>query len=611
MTQNKSIIIRILHFAKPFTWLFLLSLLLNTLFSTFSALAISMVNPILQILFSENKTQAVAKTVSGNQNPLTHIYQQFYGWILKVLDSPDGLVATLVNLSIFIIIIFLLKNIFKYYASLVGCQLQEGLIKSIRDKAFQKLSKLSIDFFKRNKEGGIISILTNDTQAFNQNTIMVISLVIRDVLSVLIFLFLLLSISPKLLIISLTASIGSILILRFSTKYLRRYATRMQTAMADYTSTMQESIAGIRIVKAYNAEEYINSKFESDSKRFYDSSIKNRVITALIPGITESMAIFALALVIFVGGSDVVNGSMKVSDLMTFLFVFFAIMSPISELIANVTKFQHGFVAAGRVFTIMDQEPTVIDGNATISEFSTSIDIENVSFKYQENNYALKDVSFSLPRNKKIALVGASGSGKSTMLDLIIRFYDPTGGRISIDGRDLRDLDSKSYRKFFGIVSQETILFNDTVANNIRYGMDEISQEDVVNAAKQANAYNFIMNMPNGFDTVIGNRGSTLSGGERQRIAIARALVRNPEILIFDEATSALDAESEKVVQEAIDSSLLKKTAVIVAHRLSTITSCDEIYVFDQGSIVESGTHRELIAKDGYYRKLYDIQYRT
>lgn len=611
MTKNSSIILRILHFAKPFTWLFLFSLLLNTLFSAFSALAISMVNPILQILFSENKAPAVTKAVTVSHNPLTTVYQEFYSWILRTISSPEGLVPTLVNLSIFIIIIFFIKNVFKYYASLVGCQLQEGLIKSIRDKAFQKLSTLSIDFFKRNKEGGIISILTNDTQAFNQNTIMIITLVIRDFISVLIFLFLLLSISPKLLLLSMTASLGSMLILRFSTKYLRRYASRMQSAMSDYTSTMQESISGIRIVKAYNAEEFINSKFESDSKRYYDSSMKNRVITALIPGLTESIAIFALALVILVGGSDVVNGNMKASDLMTFLFSFFAIMSPASQLIGNVTKFQHGFVAAGRVFTIMDEEPTVIEGKEPIHEFSKSIDIENVSFKYEENHYALKDVSFSLPRNKKIALVGASGSGKSTMLDLIIRFYDPTGGRISIDGRDLRDLDSKSYRKFFGIVSQETILFNDSVANNIRYGMDDILQEDVIAAAKQANAYNFIMNLPNGFDTVIGNRGSTLSGGERQRIAIARALVRNPEILIFDEATSALDAESEKVVQEAIDSSLLKKTAVIVAHRLSTITSCDEIYVFDKGSIVESGTHRELIEKDGVYRKLYDIQFRT
>ncbi len=611
MTENRKIIIRILHFAKPFTWLFLLSMLLNTLFSIFSALAISMVNPILQILFSETKREVVTKAASSNPNPLTAIYQDFYGWILKSINSPDGLVSTLINLSIFIIIIFVIKNIFKYYSSLVGCQLQEGLIKSIRDKAFSKLSTLSIDYFKRNKEGATISILTNDTQAFNQNTIMVLTMVIRDLISVFIFLFLLLSISPQLLLLAMTASIGSIIIMRFSTKYLRRYATRMQSAMADYTSTMQESIAGIRIVKAYNAEDFINTKFESDSKRFYDSSMKNRIITALIPGLTEGVAIIALALVILVGGSNVVNGSMKASDLMTFLFAFFAIMAPASQLISNVTKFQHGFVAAGRVFTIMDEMPTVIDGQENIDGFSNSIDINDVSFKYEKDHYALKDVSFSLPRNKKIAFVGASGSGKSTMLDLLIRFYDPTAGKILIDGRDVRYLDSKSFRKLFGVVSQETILFNDTVANNIRYGMDEISQEAVIEAAKQANAFNFVMNLPNGFETIIGNRGSTLSGGERQRIAIARALVRNPEILIFDEATSALDAESEKVVQEAIDSSLLKKTAVIVAHRLSTITSCDEIYVFDRGSIVESGTHRELIEKKGYYRKLYDIQYRT
>jgi subfamily B ATP-binding cassette protein MsbA len=293
---------------------------------------------------------------------------------------------------------------------------------------------------------------------------------------------------------------------------------------------------------------------------------------------------------------------------MLFLFSLFSIMSPIATVINNISVIQRGFVAAERVFEIIDKKPTVQTGLEEISTFDNSIEIKNINFKYEEQ-LVLKNISFTVPKSEKIAFVGSSGSGKSTMLDLIIRFYDPNEGAILIDGRKITDLTIASYRSLFGIVAQETILFHETIANNIRYGFEHATMDTIIESAKIANAYNFIMAMPNGFNTLVGDRGVTLSGGEKQRIAIARALVRNPRILVFDEATSALDTESEKVVQEAINNSLEQRTAIIVAHRLSTIIDCDNILVFDKGTIAESGTHSELLAKNGIYKKLYEIQF--
>jgi subfamily B ATP-binding cassette protein MsbA len=299
---------------------------------------------------------------------------------------------------------------------------------------------------------------------------------------------------------------------------------------------------------------------------------------------------------------------MRSDDLMLFLFSLFAIMSPTVQLFNNLSRFQRGIVSAQRLFRILDEEPTVQTGNEKIDTFERAIEVENVSFAYN-HEHVVKNASFLIEKGKNIAFVGASGSGKSTMLDLLIRFYDPTEGDIKIDGKSIKTLDIVSYRSLFGIVAQENILFNDTVANNIRYGSPDASMEQIIKASKIANAYDFIINLPDGFETVIGDRGVMLSGGERQRVAIARALIRNPHILIFDEATSALDAENEKIVQQAMTESLKNRTAIIVAHRLATIIDCDEILVFDRGEIVERGNHGELLRNNGVYKKLYDLQF--
>ncbi len=599
-----NIVLRIIEFIKPFKALLILQILLNTCFSTLSTISITLIKPILDILFSNNIN---IQHNSSQANILENLSNKFFILIYNLIQSDDTY-QTLLNVSYLIISVFILKNIFKYFASITSTKLEESVIKNIRDTIFTKITGLSLEFFTRSKLGNLISILTNDVTAVNSSTLSSFTTFIRESIQIILFLFLLLSISTKLTLIAFSTSVISLFLIRYAVQYLRKYAARMQTAMADYTTTLSEMISGIRVVKAYNAEKTINNKFISDTNKYVRSAIKHRKVIELVPAFNEVFAIIALCVVLFIGGNEVLSGYMEPEKLMLFLFSLFSIMSPIATVVNAVSGFQRGIVSAERIFTILDETTKVISGDKQINNFEKSIEINNVNFAYIDKD-VIKDNNFKIEKNKKIAFVGSSGSGKSTMLDLIIRFYDPTNGEILIDGNNIRQFDIQSYRNLFGIVSQENMLFNDTILNNIRYGFEEASEYDIIEASKKANAYNFIQKLPDSFNTIIGDRGVTLSGGERQRIAIARALVRNPQILVFDEATSALDAESEKVVQKAINESLKNKTAIIVAHRLSTIIDCDEILVFDDGKISERGTHSELIQKKGIYYKLYEIQF--
>lgn len=600
------LLLRILSFVKPFSALLFLSILLNTIFSAINALTIALIKPLFQIIFDQKLTDSIVPAPTNDF--FEGLKNAFFGFLRQVIENPTDKVATLLNLALLIISVFIIKHIFKYLSTVANVKLQEGVVKSIRDIVFDKMTSLSIDFFAKSREGSLISIISNDVTVVNSTTITAIIGMLREIVQVIIYIFLLISISSYLTFIALITSLVSLLILKFGVKYLRRYASRMQIAMADYTTILQETISGIRVVKAYNAEKTALGKFLGQTARYVKSAIKYEKILAIIPSLNEILAIIALSIVVIIGGSQVLNGEMTADELMLFLFTLFAIMSPVGTLFHNLSQFQRGIVAGERIFKILDQEPTVQDGLEKLEKFEDKISIENVSFAY-DNQMIIKNANFDIPKGKKIALVGASGSGKSTMLDLIIRFYDPTEGKIKIDGKDIRNLNIASYRSIFGIVSQETMLFNDTISNNIKYGVLEVHQNSIEESARLANAYDFITKLPKGFETEIGDRGILLSGGERQRIAIARALVRNPQILIFDEATSSLDAESEKIVQEAINKSLENRTAIIVAHRLSTIIDCDEILVFDNGEILERGSHNELIQKNGIYKKLFEIQF--
>ncbi len=596
---------RVLNFLRPFAGLFFLAVLFNALFSVLSTLTITLIYPIIEMLFTPEKATSIQVPVEAAG--LEGLKESFFGFVRGLVMADDHY-ATLLRLSLMVISVFVLKNIVKYISANINVRLEEGVVKSIRDKLFSKMVSLSMDYFTRNKTGGLISLITNDVGIVNGSITPTFMTLIRQPMEIALYLLLLISLSPYLTLIAFSTSILSLVIIQVATRYLRRYASRMQNAMADYTAVLQETISGIRVVKAFNAEKSAVQRFSHQTRAFVHAAFKHQRIIAMVPGISEIFAIGALAAVLYFGGLEVFSGRMAGSELMLFLFSLFAIMAPISSLAGIPPQIQRGIVAAERIFAVLDLEPSVKSGAEQAQMLRSGIEVRDVTFAYGEKP-VLRNVSFRLPRGKKVALVGQSGSGKSTMVDLIVRFYDPQTGAITLDGKDIQSLTTESYRDLFGIVSQEPILFNDTVANNIRSGNTFAPIEEVVRAAQIANAHEFIEQLPNGYDTFLGDRGVLLSGGQRQRIAIARALFRNPDILIFDEATSALDSESEKLVQAAITQVLHNRTAIIIAHRLSTIIDADEILVFRDGEIVERGNHTELLKQGGVYKKLYEIQF--
>jgi ATP-binding cassette, subfamily B, bacterial MsbA len=586
-------------------------------FSLLSALSIAVVQPIFQLLF-DTDSHTVAST---SNNVLEHIKNAFYTWISVSIVHNQTKQQALVNVGILLVAIFVVKNIAKYIGSTINTLLNERLIRSIRDLVFNTMTHLSMDFFTSRKTGELVSIVTNDVAAMQASVTAATLTLVREPLQIVLFLLMLLSLSPYLTIIAFSTSIVALVLIRIATITLRKYAQRMQSVTANFTSVLQEAVSGIRIIKAFSMEERISTLFSEQTRAFVRAASKYQRVYDIVPATSEMFAIVALVVVLYVGGQQVFSGDLQSHELITFLFALFSIMSPITNVASLPAQIQRGMVSADVVFAILDNVPSVRSGNRILTSFEHSFIAENVSFSYKpvgdQQRHVLQNISFCLEKGKKIALVGSSGSGKSTMCDLVIRLYDPQYGSLMVDGVNVRDYTLESYRTLFGVVSQESVLFNDTIANNIRYGagaianIETITHTDIEVAARIANATEFIEKLPHGYDTSIGDRGTLLSGGQKQRLAIARALVGNPAILVFDEATSALDSESERLVQDAINHVLENRTAIIIAHRLSTILSADEILVFESGRIVERGTHGELLALDGVYKKLYDIQFRT
>lgn len=597
---------RIVGFLRPFRGLLALSLLLGALFSILTTLSITFVQPVFQILFQEPALQRPAHEISV----LERIKQDFYASISHILVEGQSKEGALLRLGLLIVAVFLAKNIVKYLGITVNTLLNERLIKSIRDAVFNKILGLSMDFFVRHKTGALVSLITNDVATMHTTITPTTSTIVREPLQIMLFLGLLLAISPYLTFMAFSTSIVALLLIRVATRYLRKYATRMQESMANYTAILQEALSGIRIIKAFSMESRVYSLFFHQTHRYTRTASKYQRVYDVVPGVSEMFAIIALTVVLFIGGNEVFAGKMNSHELMTFLFALFSIMSPLTNLVSIPAQIQRGLVAAETIFSVLDSTPTVTPGLQPAEKLTSALELHHVHFSYPAGSrLILNDISLRIARGKKIALVGASGSGKSTICDLIIRLYDPTQGIITLDDTDIRTFTFESYHHLFGVVSQESVLFNDTVNNNIRFGYPTATDEEIRLAARIAHADEFIRQLPSGYSTLIGDRGVLLSGGQKQRLAIARALVGNPQIIIFDEATSALDSESEKLVQEAMYEVLEQRTAIIIAHRLSTIVNADEIIVLDQGVIVERGKHEELLAANGMYKKLYDIQF--
>lgn len=576
------------------------------MFSVLSTVTIMVIQPVLEALFNPESMNS-HPLLSNNESMSAAIKQWFFTTVLDIVQS-DSHSTTLLHLGLLILFLFIVKNLTKYLGNNVNVRLGEGISKSIRDQLFRKMMSLSMDYFNRSKVGDNISFITNSVATMNGAVSPLFLTVFRQPIEIALFLAVLFSYSPFLTMIAFSTSIGSLLIIKLSTKAIKMYSSRMLFSMHALTSLIQEMISGIRLVKTTASEDKATTQFEQETQRYVKASVKNQKLVDLVPVLNEILAISALCAVLYVGGNQVYDKELKPQELMTFLFALFSIMSPIAQLTNTPAVIQKGIVAAESVFNIIDQQPTVNNGNTSIHTFTSSITVDNLHFSYDNNNEVLHDINLRIDKGKTIALVGQSGSGKSTMSDLIVRLYDPHSGSICVDGINIKEFSIEEYRQLFGIVSQDSFLFNDTIAENICFGKNIISEDEMIYAAKMANAHDFIISLPMGYQTNIGDRGVLLSGGQKQRLAIARALVRKPQILIFDEATSALDAESEHLVQEAIHNLLHGRTALIIAHRLSTIIDADCIYVFDNGSIAESGTHKELLEKGGIYFRLCSLQ---
>ena len=525
----------------------------------------------------------------------------------------DTAKETLQILCVSILIIFLLKNVFLYVKNIMLTIVQFRLITELRNKLYLHFHKLSLSFFNQQKSGELTSIIVNDVENMRRALTTCFQRLFVEPISIITLTVLLFIISWQLALISvIIIPIAGFVIINIS-RSIRRKSRRTAVKIAGITNIITETLTSMRVVKAFAMEDYEVGKFFRQTSKYYKLIFYRTRLASLASPITEVMGVIIGVALLWIGGLEVLSGQGLTSeDFIRFILIMFSALQPIRVLSNVLAEIQVGAASAERVFSILDIEPSITDKINAIEEisFHNEVAFDHVFFQYNDGEeHVLRNISFSLEKGTVVALVGSSGAGKSTVADLIPRFFEPTGGAVLLDGIDIRKIKIKTLRQIMGIVTQDTILFNDTIAGNIAYGQNDISIERIRSAAETANALEFIEQLPMKFDTVIGEKGVRLSGGQRQRLAIARALLKNPPILILDEATSSLDAESEKLVQQAIEKLMVDRTVLVIAHRLSTIVKADKIIVLKTGQIIEMGTHDQLVASQGVYRALYDVQF--
>ncbi|MDP7526295.1 MAG: ABC transporter ATP-binding protein [Candidatus Marinimicrobia bacterium] len=520
---------------------------------------------------------------------------------------------TLQILCVSILIIFILKNVFLYLKNIMLTIVQFRLITELRNKLYIHFHKLSLSFFNQHKSGELTSIVVNDVANMRQALTTSFQRIFVEPINIIAFSVLLFIISWKLALIAITIiPLAGFVIVNIS-RSIRRKSRRTAVKIAGITNIITETLTSMRVVKAFAMEDYEVSRFTKETKNYYNLIFRRARLRSLAPPITEIMGVFIGVALLWVGGTEVLSAQGLTSeDFIRFILIMFSALQPIRSLSNVFAEIQVGAASAERVFGILDTQPAILDSDEVIEDvaFNESVTFDHVFFQYDDGDVqVLQDISFSLNKGSVVALVGVSGAGKSTTADLIPRFFEPTEGAVQLDGVDIRKFKTRALRQLMGIVTQETILFNDTISGNIAYGKQDIPIERIRKAAAAANALEFIDKLPEGFDTIIGEKGVRLSGGQRQRLAIARALFKDPPILILDEATSSLDIESEKKVQEAMDRLMKDRTVLVIAHRLSTIVNADNIIVLDGGKIVETGTHEQLLGQNGIYKNLYNVQF--
>lgn len=537
-------------------------------------------------------------------------------WIIKdmideVLADKNGTMLNWIAASI--IAIFVVRGLFWYGQNYLMSYVGQSVIIDIRAAVFKKLQRLSVSFYDKNKTGTIMSYVTNDVNALQsamvENTIEMITEGFILIGSVVAMIYL----DWRLTLFTVCTFPVVLWFMEFFGKKIRKTGGRIQECTADITSVLQESVASARVIKSFVREDYEVDRFDVENRANFRANMKNAQLMATLTPVVELVAAIGVTMIIWYGGNNVINGTITAGSLVAFLTYAVNISNPIKRLTRVIGNIQKALAAAQRVFMIIDMPEEIAESRDAkqLPEVSGKVEFQNVSFAYDDKGNVITDLSFSVKPGEVIAIVGLSGAGKSTIANLLPRFYDVNKGDIKIDGHSVREVTLDSLREQVGIVPQETMLFNGSVYNNILYGRLDATKEEIEAAAKAANAHDFIMQLTDGYETKLGDRGVNLSGGQRQRIAIARAILKNPRILILDEATSALDTESERVVQEALDRLMVGRTSFVIAHRLSTVKNADKILVLEKGNLVESGTHDELLALDGLYAHLYKIQYRN
>ena len=602
--------LKILKYIKSYCSYVLLNVFSNILSVIFSLFSLTLVIPFLGILFGTQEKVFQAPPLSLNASS---IKENFYYLISKTIDTK-GNVEALMLICVLVLSMFFLKNLFRYLALFFLTPIRNGIIHDMRMDLHKKILSLDIAYIGSKRKGDLTSRMTSDLVEIEWSIMGALEMFFKDPISIILYLSTLIFISPHLTVfVVILFPIAGILI-GYIGKSLKSSSKKGQDKLAYILSIIDENIFGLRIIKTFNAEGFINSKFKKSSEEY------RKIMTSILrkkdlsSPMSELLSTIVMVVVMWFGGQLVLSDSSSLSpqEFIGYILIFSQIIPPVRSLTTSYYYIQKGSAAAERVYEILDQENGIYNNPKAvkISQINNSINFNINSFKY-ENKVILKNINFDINKGQKIALVGQSGGGKSTIADLLPRFYDVKDGMITIDKTNIKDIDVFCLRDLISIVSQDSILFNDTIFNNIKIGNINATKEEVIEAAKAANAHEFILNCENGYDTNIGNAGEKLSGGQKQRLSIARAILKNPEILILDEATSSLDSESERLIQDALSNLMKSTTSLVIAHRLSTIETADNIIVLKDGEIIEQGNHSELISKAGTYKKLYDLQHQN
>lgn len=595
------------RFIPPYKRKLVLNFIYNFLSAVFAVFSVGMMIPILEIIFGMSKEVTEFMPWSAELGVITNNLYYF----ITLFKTTNGSGLTLLFVGFFVIFATFLKVGFAYLAAYEAVSIRNGVVKDIRDQIFKKMLRLALPFFSEERKGDIISRITGDVAEVENSIMSSLDMFLKNPVLIVVFLSSMLIMSPSMtLFIFLVLPVAGFIIGRVG-KSLKKVSREGQDKMGVIMTVVEETLSGLRIIKAFNAEKKMDARFNNEIVQY--RNIMNRLMRRreLAHPMSEFLGTIVIVIVVWFGGTLILSNNSELSgpEFIAYLAIFYQIINPAKAFTNALYSIQKGMASMDRIDKILMADVTIpeMPDAKTIKTLTDSIEYKNVSFAYDEK-LVLNNVNLEIQKGKTIALVGQSGSGKTTFVDLLPRFYDINSGNILIDNIDIRDLKLHDLRDLMGNVNQEAILFNDSIYNNISFGVENTTLEDVISAAKVANAHDFIIETENGYDTIIGDRGSKLSGGQRQRLSIARAILKNPPVLILDEATSALDTESERLVQDALEKLMRNRTSIVIAHRLSTVRNADLICVFHDGEIIERGTHDELIERDGRYKRLHSLQ---